>query len=178
MDRFVAPALGSGKHLSTTELDQLNPDELALDPARPNGLVLGHYTGKDIPSYHKAAHHYALFDRFYQAMSGGSTGNALYLVACRSCVNPGVSSQHMSPYDPRENGFKHGFFDRHYDHQKIMINDLSPIQGPTGSNNFNQLAISPLPESQTYPNIGDRLNTAKIDWRGITRTGISSNRGQ
>ncbi len=164
MDRFVALALGHHATLSTAALDRLDPEVLAFDLARPSGPVLGHYTGDDIPFYHRVAHRYVLFDRFYQAMSGGSTGNALYLVAARSCVHPTISAAHMAPYDPRENGFRHAFFDRPYDHRRIMINDLSPIQGPTGSDNFHQLRISPPPAAQQYPNIGDRLSAAHLDW--------------
>jgi phospholipase C len=164
MDRFVALAMGSGSHLSVQKLGTLSPEDLAFDLATPSGPVLGYYKAEDIPFYHRLAHRYVLFDHFYQAMSGGSTGNALYLVACRSCVNPGVTVLHMSPYDPKEAGLQHAFFDQPYDHRRIMINDLSPIQGPTGSNNFHQLRISPPPEAQRYQNIGDRLSSARVDW--------------
>ncbi len=164
MDRFVALGLGSGSHLSTAELEKLSPDDLALDLAAPSGPVLGYYQAEDIPFYHQLAHRYVLCDRFYQAMSGGSTGNALYLVACRSCVNPGITAAHMAPYDPGKAGFKDAFFDRPYDHDRLMINDLPPIQGPTGANNLHKLRISPPPEAQTYPNIGDRLSAAHVDW--------------
>ena len=164
MDRFVALALGNHSHLSTEELEHLGPQALAFDLAVPSGPVLGHYRAEDIPFYHQLAHRYVLFDRFYQPMSGGSTGNALYLVAGRSCVNPAITAPHMAPYDPREAGRKHGFFDRPYDHKRIMINDLSPIQGPTGADNLRQLRISPPPQAQTYPNIGERLSAARLDW--------------
>jgi phospholipase C len=164
MDRFVALALGNGSHLSTAELEKLSPDDLDLDLATPSGPVLGHYRSEDIPFYHRLAHRYVLFDRFYQAMSGGSTGNALYLTACRSCVNPGITAAHMAPYDPAQSSLKNGFFDRPYDHNRVMINDLSPIQGPTGADNLHDWKICPPPAAQTYPNIGDRLNSAQVDW--------------
>jgi phospholipase C len=163
MDRFVALAMESRSKLSNAQLEKLSPEELGFDLATPSGPVLGHYQAEDIPFYHQLAHRYVLFDRFYQAMSGGSTGNALYLVACRSCVNPGITAPHMAPYDPREAGLRHAFFDRPYDHRRIMVNDLSPVQGPTGSDN-SQLRISPPPQVQRYPNIGDRLSAAHVDW--------------
>lgn len=164
MDRFVALALGSGSHLSTAELEKLRADELAFELAVPSAPVLGYYQAEDIPFYHHLAHRYVLCDRFYQAMSGGSTGNALYLVASRSCVNPDITEAHMDPYDPEMTGLTHAFFDRPYDHNRLMINDLPPTQGPTGSNNQNKLRISPPPEAQNYANIGDRLTAAQVDW--------------
>ena len=164
MDLFVALAGGAHTHLSRDEFRQMTPAQIAFDLARPSGPVLGHYTAVDLPFYHRAAHEFVLFDHFYQAMSGGSTGNALYLAACRSCVNPQVADAHVAPFDPREAGLQHAFFDLPYDHQRVMVNDLPPVQGPTNAGEPNVLKISPPPSAQNYDNIGDRLSAAKVDW--------------
>ncbi|WP_242947796.1 alkaline phosphatase family protein [Acidithiobacillus albertensis] len=164
MDRFVALAGGSKTHLHRDEFRKMSAEQMAFDLARPSGPVLGHYTGEDLPFYHRVAHKYTLFDHFYQAMSGGSTGNALYLVAARSCINPQATADICAPFDPREAGLEHGFFDLPYDHRKIMVNDLAPIQGPTDAGRMKELKISPPPAAQTYDNIGDRLDAAKVSW--------------
>ena len=43
--------------------------------------MLGFYTREDIPDHHRLTDEYVLFDPFFQALSGGSTCNALYRVA-------------------------------------------------------------------------------------------------
>ncbi len=164
MDLFVALAGAARDHLSRADLKKFKPEQLDFDLAHPSGPVLGYYKGEDIPFYHRVAHHYTLFDHFYQAMSGGSTGNALYLVAARSCVNPGAGLDICAPFDPKMLGVERGFFDLPYDHKKVMINDLPPVQGPTNANDVRALKIAPPPAAQTYPNIGDRLDAAKISW--------------
>ncbi len=164
MDRFVALAGGGRKHLSRDDFLKIDPEEMAFDLARPSGPVLGYYNGEDLPFYHHLAHRYVLFDNFFQAMSGGSTGNALYLVACRSCVNPGVADRHVAPLDPWKAGFGGAFFDLPYDSERVMVNDLPPVQGPTGAGEADALRISPPPHAQTYDNIGDRLDQARVDW--------------
>ncbi|MDX5935832.1 phospholipase C [Acidithiobacillus thiooxidans] len=164
MDRFVALAMGDHRHLSRAELEHYVAQRIEFDLSHPSGPVLGHYTGVDLPFYHQIAHRYTLFDRFFQAMTGGSTGNALYLAAARSCINPTAPVDVRSPYDPKATGLDHSFFDLPYDHNGMLINDLSPTQGPTGANQPHSLKISPPPEYQTYPNIGDRLNSGHVDW--------------
>ncbi len=164
MDRFVALALGNHRHLSRKELETYLSERIAFDLANPSGPVVGYYERADLPFYHRLADHYTLFDRFFQAMTGGSTGNALYLAAARSCINPKAPEDARSPFDPAASGIDHDFFDLPYDHNGILINDLPPTQGPTRANQPNALRLSPPPEYQTYPNIGDRLNEAHIDW--------------
>ena len=61
-----------------------------LAESTPSAAVLGFYTREDLPGYYRLADEYVLFDHFFQAMSGGSTGNALYLVAGRSAFSSKV----------------------------------------------------------------------------------------
>jgi phospholipase C len=164
MDRFVALALGDHQHLTRADLERFNAEALAFSLARPSGPVLGYYQRTDIPFYHELANNYTLFDHFFQAMSGGSTGNALYLVAARSCRNRHAPAQARSPKNPAFRGVDNAFFDLPYDHAGTLINDLPPIQGPTGSDNMRALKLSPPPAEQTYPNIGDRLSAAHVSW--------------
>lgn len=164
MDHFVALATGSRTHLSRADLKSFSAEMLDFDLSRPSGPVLGFYDRTDIPFYHKLADRYTLFDHFFQAMTGGSTGNALYLAAARSCVNPKVSDDARSPFDPKATGLDHQFFDLPYDHYGVMVNDLPPSQGPTSANNMKALRLSPPPEAQTYDNIGDRLDRAGVKW--------------
>lgn len=164
MDRFVALAMGDHSHLSRSDLEKYNAQFLDLDLARPSGPVLGYYERTDIPFYHYLADHYTLFDQFFQAMTGGSTGNALYLAAARSCINPQAPKDARSPYDPKAVGVDHTFFDLPYDHSGTLINDLPPTQGPTDADQSHALKLSPPPPYQTYPNIGDQLSAAGIDW--------------
>ncbi|WP_312263275.1 alkaline phosphatase family protein [Candidatus Igneacidithiobacillus taiwanensis] len=164
MDLFVALAGSSHQHLHRDEFRKMSPAQIAFELARPSGPVIGYYEAADLPFYHRVAHEYVLFDHFYQAMSGGSTGNALYLAACRSCVNPQVADAHVAPFDPKEAGLQHAFFDLPYDHRRVMVNDLPPVQGPTNAGEPEVLQISPPPAAQTYDNIGDRLSAAKVDW--------------
>ena len=83
MDRFVALA-ARGRHRFFERGRELDAAAAMLAESTPSGAVLGFYTRDDLPDYHRLADEYVLFDRFFQAMSGGSTGNALYLVAGRS----------------------------------------------------------------------------------------------
>ena len=153
MDQFVALALKRhhGPFSRAGERDlQL------LDESRPSGAVLGHYTREDIPDYHHLADEYVLFDHFFQAMSGGSTCNALYLVAAHSAL------WRQAPANLR-GSFSPPLFDLPYDPHGVLINDLPPLNGPTEADPH-ALKFSPPPAEQTYPNIGDRLNAAGISW--------------
>ena len=163
MDRFVALAMDHKADLSRRALDALSAERLAFDLGRPSGPVLGFYDRHDIPFYHQLADEFVLFDHFFQAATGGSTVNALYLVAGRSCQNPRAPRDARSPYDPRATGREHAFFDLPYDHKGVLINDLPPVQGPTGTDR-KALRLSPPPQAQSYETIGDRLNEAHVSW--------------
>ncbi len=154
MDRFVALALGH-KHPPFAAHGG-NAVEMEMAESRPSGAVIGHYNRADIPDYHALADDYVLFDDFYQAMSGGSTGNALYLVAAHSAVWPQAPHALMGSLAPPVFGML-------YDSQGALINDISPLQGPTGLNP-RDIQFVPPPHEQTYPNIGDRLSAASIPW--------------
>jgi phospholipase C len=114
--------------------------------------VVGYYTRADLPFYHHLADEYVLCDNFFQAMSGGSTGNALYLVSGRSAVSSKAPAAKIGSLEPP-------VFDRPYDKYGILINDLPPVIGPTET-----FMGSPPPEEQTYPTIGDRLAGASLSW--------------
>ena len=157
MDRFVA--LAQANHHKPFDRDpgaHLDAIAQTFAESRPSGAVLGFYRGNDIPAYHRLADHYCLFDHFFQAMSGGSTGNALYLAAARSAVWHQAPEKYRGSLSPP-------FFDLPYDHNGFLINDLPPILGPTEVRH-ERFRIAPPPEEQTYPNIGDRLNGAGISW--------------
>jgi phospholipase C len=155
MDRFVALALAR-KRVFFEKDRPLAPAQAMLAAAAPSGAVLGYYTRDDLPHYHHLADEFVLFDHFFQAMSGGSTGNALYLAAARSAqwsrppaaaIGSTLSGSHELPYD------KAG----------ILINDVPPLNGPTQVF-MGPIDRSPPPEEQTYPNIGDRLDAAGLSW--------------
>lgn len=154
MDRFVALALG-GKH-EFFDKPSADPANMMMAQSTPSGAVLGFYTREDLPVYHHLADEYVLFDRFFQAMSGGSTGNALYLVSARSAVSSKAPAAKIGSFDPP-------VFDRPYDKYGILINDLPPVNGPTETF-MGSLDLSPPPDEQTYPNIGDRLTAASLSW--------------
>lgn len=166
MDHFVALALKGGHYPIGEQLRNLpsvaSPDyrywmrRLLMEQSSPSGVVLGHYERQDIEQYHRLADEFVLFDHFFQAMSGGSTGNALYLAASRSCrwsQAPKLLHGHLSP----------PILDKPYDSAGILINDLPPIQGPTVAR-YDSLKISPPPMEQSYLNIGDLLDQAGVDW--------------
>ncbi len=155
MDLFVALAL-PGKHVLFERARSLSAAQMMLAESTPSGAVLGFYTREDLPDYHRLADEYVLFDRFFQAMSGGSTGNALYLVAARSAQSSKVPAQAIGSLAPP-------LFDRPYDKNGILINDLAPVNGPTETFMW-PLDLSPPPDEQTYPNIGDRLAAASLSW--------------
>jgi len=155
MDRFVALAL-PGHHALRETGPVTDPVEMMFAQSTPSGAVLGFYTRDDLPFYHHLADEYVLFDHFFQAMAGGSTGNALYLAAARSAVRrdpPPAMTGTLTP----------PVFDRGYDQAGIMINDLPPVNGPTEVF-MGPLDAGPPPDQQTYPNIGDRLNAASLSW--------------
>jgi acid phosphatase len=89
-------------------------------------------------------------------MSGGSTGNALYLVAARSAQTSKPPTAAIGSSSPP-------LFDRPYDQHGILINDVPPRQGPTETF-MGPIDLCPPPEEQNYPNIGDRLASAGISW--------------
>ena len=155
MDQFVALALPK-KGVKPAPLVTTSAERLSFDLSTPSGAVVGFYTRDDIPHYHKLADEYVLFDHFFQAMSGGSTGNALYLAAARSAVWVQAPSQLKIAQIP-------ALFDLPYDNHGILINDLPPLNGPTETD-MAKLKIAPPPAQQTYPSIGDRLNAAGISW--------------
>jgi len=127
-----------------------------LAESTPSGAVLGFYTREDLPGYHRLADEYVLFDHFFQAMSGGSTGNALYLVA-------GRSARWSSPPKGRIGSLDPPLFDRPYDRHGVLINDAPPVNGPTETF-MGPLALCPPPDQQTFPNVGDRLDAAGLSW--------------
>jgi len=155
MDRFVALAL-PGRHAAFAQGQLARPLQTMLAESTPCGAVLGFYARSDLPSYHRLADEYVLFDHFFQAMSGGSTGNALYLVAARSGQTSNPPAAAVGSSNPPR-------FDRLYDRRGILINDAPPSQGPTETF-MGPIDLGPPPEEQTYPNIGDRLTSAGISW--------------
>ncbi len=155
MDRFVALALGKS-HKPFDKAAAADPLAMMLAQSAPSGAVLGFYEREDIPDYHRLADEYVLFDHFFQAMSGGSTGNVLYLVAARS------AEWLKAPPEKRGN-LTPPLFDMPYDSAGILINDVPPLYGPTEALP-EALKLAPPPDEQTYPNIGDRLSAAGISW--------------
>lgn len=157
MDRFVALA-DPGKHAFFDQGRVHNGVQRLLADASPSGAVLGFYRREDLPDYHRLADEYVLFDHFFQAMHGGSTGNALYLVAGRSCQRTKLPRRKSvrgasgpPPLDPA------------YDAHGILINDLPPVNGPTETF-MASIDQSPRPNEQTYPNIGTRLDATGASW--------------
>jgi len=155
MDRFVALA-EAGKRTFVNKGHVLNPVQMMLADSTPSGAVLGFYTRADLPNYHRLADEYVLCDHFFQAMLGGSTGNALYLVAARSAQSSKPPADKVGRLIPPE-------FDRPYDKHGILINDVPPTYGPTETF-MGSIDLCPPPEEQTYPNIGDRLTSAGMSW--------------
>lgn len=154
MDRFVALA-APGHHPFVDR--HLKRDSL-LDKfatSTPSGAVVGFYEREDLPAYHRLADEYVLFDHFFQAMTGGSTGNALYLVAARSCQSSKPlklpDKGNFPPLDPP------------YDAHGVLINDLTPVQGPSETF-LGPIELSPPPEEQTHAHIGSRLDRAGTPW--------------
>lgn len=155
MDYFVALA-SPGKHVFFDKPPADDPVAAMLAESTPSGAVLGFYTRQDLPDYHHLADEYVLFDHFFQAMSGGSTGNALYLVAARSAVSSKVPAAKIGSLTPP-------VFDRPYDKDGILINDVPPVNGPSETF-MGSIDLAPPPDEQTYPNIGDRLAAASLSW--------------
>ncbi len=155
MDYFVALAL-LGPHVFFDTSHKLSPGQMMLAESTPSGAVLGYYMRDDLPDYYRLADEYVLFDNFFQAMSGGSTGNALYLIAARSAVSSKVPPDKIGSLAPP-------VFDKSYDNSGILINDLPPINGPTETF-MGSIDLSPPPEEQTYPTIADRLDAASLSW--------------
>jgi phospholipase C len=155
MDYFVALAL-TGKHAFAGKAENLTAAQMMMATSTPSAAVLGYYTRDDLPDYYRLADEYVLFDHFFQAMSGGSTGNALYLVAARSAVSSKAPQNKMGSLEPP-------VFDRPYDKHGILINDMPPINGPTETY-MGDIDISPPPDEQTYPTIADRLEGASQSW--------------
>ena len=155
MDRFVALAL-PGKHMFFDKEPDGDPAQMMFANSTPSGAVLGFYMREDLPSYYHLADEYVLFDHFFQAMSGGSTGNALYLVAARSAAWSKAPAAKTGSLDPP-------VFDKPYDKNGMLINDVPPVNGPTETF-MGSIDLCPPPAEQTYPNIGDRLDAASLSW--------------
>ena len=155
MDYFVALAL-PGKHVFFDNGSGRSPAEMMFASSTPSGAVLGFYTREDLPHYHRLADEYVLFDHFFQAMSGGSTGNALYLVAARSAEWSKAPAGKVGSLSPP-------VFDKPYDGSGILINDVPPVNGPSEVF-MGSIDLCPPPDEQTYPNVGDRLDAASLSW--------------
>ncbi len=161
MDHFVSLA-ESAKHAFFDKGQVHNAMQRLLADGSPSGAVLGFYRREDLPDYHHLADEYVLFDHFFQAMSGGSTGNALYLVAARSCRR----ATHLPKKRARTaRGAAAGPppLDPPYDAHGMLINDLPPVNGPTETF-MASIDQSPPPAEQTHPNIGTRLDAAGVPW--------------
>ncbi|MHB1530194.1 MAG: phospholipase C [Acidiferrobacteraceae bacterium] len=157
MDRFVALARHKPHApFNTHDARHIDPQQVLFASSRPNGAVLGYYERQDLEAYHRLADEYILCDHFFQAMSGGSTGNALYLAAARSAVWPGAPQALVARGDAP-------LFDLPYDRHHILINDVPPLLGPTDAKPA-ALRRSPPPEAQTFANIGDRMSAAHVSW--------------
>lgn len=150
MDRFVALAA------ARPHSGPVRSEQALFQGAEANGAVLGFYGRRDIPDYHRLADEYVLFDRFFQAMAGGSTGNALYLVSARSCI-------WQAAPEALRGGGSPAVFDRPYDQHGVLINDVPPLLGPTDARAA-LLAVAPPPDEQRQRNIGDRLSGQGISW--------------
>jgi phospholipase C len=155
MDYFVALAL-TGKPVFFEKPEAMSAAQMMFAQSAPSAAVLGYYTRDDLPDYYRLADEYVLFDNFFQAMSGGSTGNALYMVAGRSAFSSHVPAGRIGSLTPP-------LFDRPYDANGILINDVTPINGPTETF-MGPIELAPSPEEQTYPNIGGRLDAASLSW--------------
>jgi phospholipase C len=155
MDRFVSlaepahHAFFGAKRLRSGSLD-------VLANGTPSGAVLGYYTRADLPDYHRLADEYVLFDHFFQAMTGGSTGNALYLAAARSCHTSKPPRRNAGAGDPPS-------LDPPYDPHGILINDVPPVNGPTETF-LGPIDLCPPPHEQTHAHIGSRLDAAGTSW--------------
>lgn len=155
MDYFVTLALmGQPKFFGPQ--DKLTEAQMMFAQSSPSAAVIGFYDRGDLPDYYRLADEYVLFDNFFQAMSGGSTGNALYLVAGRSAFSSRVPSGQVGSLSPP-------VFDKHYDKNGILINDVAPINGPTETF-LGPIDLAPPVDEQTYPSIGDRLDKATLSW--------------
>jgi phospholipase C len=158
MDRFVALA-DSAKHAFFDKGQVHNEVQRLLANASPSGAVVGFYRREDLPGYHRLADDYVLFDHFFQAMMGGSTGNALYLVAGRSCRREKPASRKAV----RSAKGTAAPLDSAYDAHGVLINDLPPVNGPTETY-MGLIDQSPPPDQQNFPNIGTRLDAAGASW--------------
>jgi phospholipase C len=154
MDQFVALA-ELGKHEFMAGAQAMTPLQRWLAGSSPSGVVLGFYQREDLPGYYALADEYVLCDHFFQAMSGGSTGNALYLVAGRSCRLAGPAAGAERP-DP-------GALEPPYDESGVLLNDVPPLNGPTETF-MGPIELCPPPAQQTQPTIGDRLVAAGLSW--------------
>jgi phospholipase C len=155
MDRFVSLAEPARRDFFNKGR-AYTPAETLLANATPSGAVLGFYKREDLPDYHRLADEHVLFDHFFQAMSGGSTGNALYLVGARSCHWSKPPKQKTDPASPAA-------LDRPYDENGFLVNDVPPLNGPTETY-MGSIDLCPPPEEQTHPHIGARLESAGKSW--------------
>ena len=79
----------------------------AINNGRMDGFVwaegspytMGYYDERDIPSYWKYAHQYALADRFFSSLNGPSLPNHIYTVAAQS---GGITDNYLSLEDLEE----------------------------------------------------------------------------
>jgi len=145
MDRFVA--LAQSKHhapFASLSAKESDPLRMTFAQSKPSGAVIGFYERADVAGYHELADQYVLFDNFFQAMTRGSTGNALYLAAARSAVWHEVPRGLMGSLTPP-------VFDMPYGEEGIMINDLPPLSGPTSTDAGQLRALLPLPNRHTLP---------------------------
>ena len=153
MDQFVALA-ELGKHDFTSTEHALTPLQRWLAASSASGVVLGFYERDDLPGYHALADEYVLCDQFFQAMSGGSTPNALYLIAGRSCRSSSNAARER---------FDSAALETAYDESGVLLNDAPPVNGPTETF-MGPIELCPPPEQQTHATIGDRLVGAGLSW--------------
>jgi phospholipase C len=160
MDRFVALAL-PGKHIFFDKEPDGDPAQIMFANSTPSGAVLGFYMRENLPSYYHLTDEYVLLDHFFQAMSGGSTGNALYLVAARSSAWSKAPAAKTGSLDPP-------VFDKPHGKNGMLINDVLPVNGPTETF-MGSIDLCPPPAEQTYPNIGDDAAEATYLLKGRSR---------
>jgi phospholipase C len=152
------------------------------------GLTMGTYSTKDLPIWkylHSAgAPKYVVADRFFQGAFGGSFLNHQYLIAGRAPIDTsagpgGANAALHSVVDA--NGFPNATYPLYKPATTVQdsqltqacgaaanpnvacgdyaVNTIQPSSAPFGSG-----AKLPLIDDTKYPNIGDRLSNAGVDW--------------
>jgi acid phosphatase len=151
-------------HIFYTEQFQINDGGMNLFAYYSDalGLSMGHWHTMSLP-VPVVAQQFTVCDHFFHAAFGGSFLNHFWLISANTPVWPGAQAPDAggpSIDDPAFTMDNPGVGEGQLTSDGFVVNTSYSVNTPHPPG----MAVSKLVPSQTFDTIGDRLNSASVDW--------------